>query len=233
MPLIPEVYQATDDRMMQFTNGMNAFFGGALYLQYGSTTALANSTTETTLFNNTPNNIAAYVFGQNLGQPNDISSLTIVGNPNGIGSSLSGWIPGTMYRIKLYGSIGNTGTPTLRIRTVLRNSNSNAIVYTISDSTALTMSTITGTGDFQYECDVMAVSIGSNAAGTFTLGSVKTRALLDYAISTVSRGFLSTPWTTTAIDTTQPYYFDVLATWGTASSSNTITTQVGLMRAEG
>jgi hypothetical protein len=77
------------------------------------------------------------------------------------------------------------------------------------------------------------VSIGSNAAGTFTLGSVKTRALLDYAISTVSRGFLSTPWTTTAIDTTQPYYFDVLATWGTASSSNTITTQVGLMRAEG
>ena len=233
MPLIAEVYQASDDRMIQTTSGVNLFWGGAMYLQYGSTTALANSTTETTLLNNTSGNVASYGFGQALGQPADGSSLALPGVINGVQSGLSAFIPGTLYRAKLYGSIGNTGTPTLRIRTVLRNALTNAITYTIADSTALTMSTITGTGDFEYECDIMAVSIGTNTAGTFTLGSVKTRALLDYAVTTVSRGFQSTPWATTSIDTTQTYLLDVLATWGTASASNTITTQVALVRAEG
>ena len=231
MPMIQEVYQATDDRMMQFTNGMNAFFGGAMYLQYGASPAITNTTNETTLFNNVSGSIASYGFGQALGQPNDVSSLYITGN-TGINGSLSGWIPGTFYRIKLQGTITNTGTPTIRIRTYLRNQ-AGAIVYTLADSTALATSTITGTGDFLYECDIMSVSMGTNTAGSFTLGSVNAVARFDYSSTTVVRVFQRTPFTTTAIDTTQTYYLDVTAAWGAASASNTITTQFGMVRIEG
>lgn len=232
MPIIAEVYQSSDDRMIQTVQGLNIFWGGSLYLQYGTAT-VANTTTETTILNPALNSIATFTFGQNLGQPLDVSSLNIPGSPNGVTTGLTGWIPGTFYRMKIYGSIGNTGTPTLRVRTVLRNPTTQAIVYTICDSTALTTSTITGTGDFQYEMDLMCVSMATNAAGNFTLGSVKTRSLMDYAITTTSRGFMSAPWATTAIDTTQTYILDVLVTWGAASASNTITSQSGMLRVEG
>lgn len=232
MPVSAEPYQGTDDHMIQTSNGLNLFWGGATYIQYGASTAIASSTTETSLFNNSVSTTAGYTFGKNLGSPSDASSLVLPGVVNGVASGLSAWVAGTTYTVRIYGSIGNTSTPTMRIRTVLKNS-AGTIVYTIADSTALTMASITGTCDFEYECDFVATATGYNTAGSLTLGTVNARALFDYGTSTTARSFQNTPWASTSIDTTQTYTLDCLATWGSSSASNTITTQMAIVRVEG
>ena len=172
---------------------------GVIEQQYTAGAAIANTTTETSLM--TPSLFAPQING----------------NPaiNPLNSTLSGFPAnflalGTSFNKKIVGTIANTGTPTLRTRVVLKNTTTGAIVYTLADTTATAMTTVS-TVDFEVNFDLMTRAVGST-------GQLYGRVSHRYATTTVYAAV-----TTTTVDMTQPYYFDVLVTWGAASASNTLT----------
>jgi hypothetical protein len=183
---------------------LNAGDEGVILQQIKAGTALANSTTETSLFT--------------------ISALapSIVGNPSAPAPTILPAIPGnflflgTWFRVKIYGTIATTGTPTLRIRAVLKNT-AGTVAYTLSDSTATTLGAITGTTELLTEVDIVTSSLG-------TSGSLTARSAVTYGTTSVLNTVIKAAAAAVTVDTTQQYTLDVLATWGTASSSNTLNT---------
>jgi hypothetical protein len=232
MPVIEEVYQATDDKMFSLTNGGAIFAGGSIYLQYGPATSYTNSITETSLFTgittgmvNGQSSTTTANFGTNY--PEDASSLQIPGSILGTAQSGAGCPPGTYFRYRMLGTIATTGTPTLLWRPGLVNVTSAAFTA-INTTTALTLPAITGTNDFVLEVDFMVLSIGTSGTYgcriTLTLGTNNTTYVTNsYAV----------PWVVTTIDTTQSYTFDVRSTWGSASSSNILINKAGYLQIAG
>ena len=181
-----------------FNAGVTQNAGAVMVLQeqYISGAAIANSTTETSLYT-----IAKFVpsmAGSVYTSPSTL--VTIPANYLSLG---------LLYTGKIVGSIANTGTPNLRTRVVLRNS-AGTVTYTISDTTATAMTTVS-TVDFEVNFDMMVASVG-------TTGSVVGRISHRYATTTV----YAAPAAVT-VDTTAQYTIDVLLTWGAASASNTVT----------
>lgn len=175
--------------------------------QYGTSTAIASTAVETSIFNTSK--ISPGVSGYVYVTPSTL--WTSPANYLNIGMGITG---------NFVGSIANTGTPTLRVRVVMRTYGTNAIAYTVADTGAVAMTTISAS-DFQIDFSSSVAAIGA------TTGSILGRVGFRYAATIVT-----TPFTTTTIDTTLPYLWDVLLTWGASSASNTMTLaygQIGLI----
>lgn len=172
---------------------------GKLFEAVASTTPLASSTAETSLFNTTG------ALGQLMLPPRFLET-GVTGNddiPTGVGRSI---------RIKLIGRITNTATPTLRIRALIGT-------QVIFDSTAVAMATITGTSVFELEIYATIRVIGSGTTG-------KIESSGKYTYQAVALGAPSEARVAPAqanIDTTIAGLLDVLATWGASSASNSLT----------
>lgn len=193
-------------RIIQGGNFVNTGDLGVLFQQYKAGTALASSVVETSLWTLTA--VSPQIVG-NAAQVATVSTVPIpVFPPN--------WLTlGTQLRGRLYGTIANTGTPTIQVRVVLKNS-AGTVVYALADTTAITMSTITGTTELFVEFDSIVSAVG-------TSGSITSRAGISYGTTaTTASVFLRQAAAAVTVDTTQSYSLDVMATWGTSSASNTL-----------
>jgi hypothetical protein len=209
MPYSFSSYAGADDKMFGTSQGINLFGNGPMFIQFGAGTAIANTTTETSLLTNTTPAQSATPTSAGFGQyfPADNSSLKVPAN---------GFTVGSFFRVRAIGTITNTGTPTLRIRSGFVNDS--ATFTAINDTTAITMSTITGTMDFEVESEyIIRALTGSNNIG------VRTRIWYNTAVGT--RASITQPFTLGTIDCTVNQSFDVRLTWGTASASNSATVQ--------
>jgi len=198
-PLQP--IRTTEDLTVQTGTGLSLFIGGDVYQQYGATTAIASTTTETSILKPT----AQASLQQNI-TPTAIPNLPA--NSLTLGSVLSGSFRGT---------IANTGTPNLTIRVVLKNS-AGSVVYALATTGATAMSTVS-TSDFEVKFESVPAAVG-------TSGSVVSWLAVRYATTTI----YVYPAAVT-VDTTQAYSVDVLLTWGASSASNTCTVfngQIGI-----
>ena len=112
--------------------------------------------------------------------------------------------------IELWGTIASTGTPTLRIKFKLGST-------IVIDTTAATLSTITGTNIWRATATIDCRTAGGS-------GTVFGQGMVSYHTGASGLAGIASPNTTTStIDTTTTQVIDVTAQWGTASASNTIT----------
>lgn len=198
-----EPYQSTDDQMLQSRQGVNFFANGAIYVQYGDSTAVANSTTATSLFNNTTSTTSNFY---NI-NPYDGSTLTVAGGAHTLG---------TIWLERLVGVYGTTGTPTLTITSGFKNA---ASTYTaICTTGAITMPSSVTNMDFE----IVAETVIKALTGT---NNVIQRLVLNYRSAAATMLSVVIASTAATVDLTQNQTFEVQATWGTASASNTITTK--------
>lgn len=175
------------------------------YIQYAPSTAIANSTTETSLINNSATTaFGTLAFGA-TGLTNDWNLPNLAG-------------AGALYRLKMGGIITNTATPNLTIR--LTATNAAGTVSTLSTTGALATVAITGTGNWLLEATIAVTAYSA------TVGSFATMGRFDYGQTTLLTTGLNLPWTSVGtLDTTSYFILDAKATWGAASASNSITTE--------
>jgi hypothetical protein len=173
--------------------------GGVKYSQYGPTTAIANTTTATSILNqSSTTSIGSILF----------SSTELV---QGQALTITGGGPGCLFRFKAVGTIGNTGTPNITIDFGFKNA---AGTYTaIATSGAVAMTTITGTGQLEIVCDGVVKSYNSST------GVIGMSGYLRYNSTIVPVNFTLS----SSMDTTANLTFESQITWGTASASNTAT----------
>lgn len=116
---------------------------------------------------------------------------------------------GKAVRITIAGVIGNTGTPTLRLRLFLGS-------IAIVDTTALTMSSVTASTPLEI---VAVIFCSTTGATGLHWGYIRT-------VFTDSAGTSITNWTAInyniSVDTTTSNVVDIKATWGTANALNVI-----------
>lgn len=203
----------SDDKTTGTPQGLNVFSSGQIFLQYGAGTAIASTVTETSLVSTATSLTSTSPVAAGFGPffPADNSSVRVPAN---------GHTLGTIWRQKIVGLMTNTGTPTLRIRAGFVN---DASTFTVaSDSTAVTMSTITGTMDFEVEVEYIIRSLtGSN--------NVACRQNIWYNTAIGTRVAITTATSTSTVDLTVNQNFDVRLTWGTSSASNSATVQYGYL----
>jgi hypothetical protein len=198
-PASPEGY------IFKSKSGVPMIITGAQYLQYGPTAALATSTTETSLLNNTATTAFGTPSWGTAGLTNDWNLPNLAG-------------AGSMYRFKAGGIIANTSTPNLTIR--LTVTNAAGTVSTLSTTGALATVAITGTANWFIEAMIICTAYSA------TVGSFLTMGRFDYGQTTLLTTGLNLPSTTLgSLDTTSYFALDAKATWGTSSSSNTMTCQ--------
>jgi len=136
------------------------------------------------------------------------SETTLVGAGEGsVSLTKNSTLVGKTFKVKGFGVFSNTGTPTLRIKVKLGS-------VTVLDSTAVTTTTGASNRLFEFEGYVTVRSVGGSGTA-FAQGK-----LVEYASTAVLFPMVNT--STVAVDTTANLAFDVTATWGASSSSNTI-----------
>ena len=182
--------------------GVPLFHGGQFYVQYGASTAIANSTVETSLLNNSSTTVVGF-FTQGSAAAYPGSTLTLNAGMLSLG---------TIFQGKVVGIISNTGTPTATVRLVLKNPSTGSVVYTVNTSGAVTTVSTLSNSTFEALFEWIVTATGSS-------GSVTGRMSV---LENATRNSNIAPAAVT-VDTTQPYNIDVLFTWGTASASNTVT----------
>lgn len=118
---------------------------------------------------------------------------------------------GTSLRWRLMGYIADTGTPTIQIKVKLGST----IIY---DTTAQTLPSLGANQLFFMEGRATCRSIGAS-------GTIFTTSEVYCNTGASSLGNLDTvvPTAAVTVDTTTSKLFDITATWGTASASNTLT----------
>lgn len=118
---------------------------------------------------------------------------------------------GTSIRWRLMGYLSDTGTPTIQIKVKLGST----VIY---DTTAQTLPSLTGNQLFFMEGRATCRTTG--ATGTIFATS---EVFCNTGASSLGNLDIVVPTAAVTIDTTSSQVFDVTATWGTASASNTIT----------
>ena len=119
------------------------------------------------------------------------------------------FVAGKTIRVRVEGYVSNLVTPTIQIKVKLGST-------VVLDTTAVTMTTITGSRRFSVEGTITCRTNG--ASGTiFSQGEVKY-----FSIASTANFIDMVNTTTTTIDTTITQIIDVTCTWGTANASNTI-----------
>lgn len=124
---------------------------------------------------------------------------------------------GRVFHLRIWGTVGTTGTPTLQIRLKLNST-------TLADTGAVTLANnVSGSGNFYLEALVTVRAVGSS--GTlhvfplrFSYGVSNGGAMNQFAVVTAP-----------TVDLTAAQTFDVTIQWGTASASNTFTAAQSLI----
>ena len=182
-------------------SGVPLFNNGLFYVQYGSSVAYADATAETSILNNTASTaVGFYTQGSAAAYP--ASTLLLGQGMLSLGTTIYG---------RVCGVISNTSTPDLTIRWVLDNVPGTP-TYTIATTGNVATTTTLSGSYFMSDFEMVVTATGTSGA---ILGWLN--CWQGIAVNT-----LSAPAATT-VDTTQPYTIDCLATWGTKSSSNTLT----------
>ena len=124
------------------------------------------------------------------------------------------WVVGRTIRFEMHGNIASTGTPTARVRLKMG-------ATTLLDSTALTMTALAGTEEWDL---VGLITCRSTGAG----GTLRANCFFTYetgAGSTpVDRLFIA--GATIVFNTTASGAIDVTFQWGTAALANTISSRL-------
>lgn len=206
VPTTNGIYPASPESLIfKSKAGVPGIISSVQYIQYAPSTAIATSTTETSLINNS----ATTAFGSLA-----IGATGLTNNwnlPNVAGA-------GALYRLKMGGIMTNTSTPNLTIR--LTATNAAGTVTTLTTTGALATVAITGTANWLLEATIAVTAYSA------TVGSFATMGRFDYGQTTLLTTGLNLPWTSAgSLDTTSYFIFDAKATWGTSSSSNSITTE--------
>lgn len=186
---------------LQSKSKQNVIYGlsGTKYVQYGPSTAIANTTTATSILNNSSTT--------GIGQLLFASGELIQGQM----LAVTGGGPGNAFRFKAFGTITNTTTPNITIDFGFINS---AGTYTaIATSGAVAMTAITGTGQLEIGCDGFVKSYNSST------GVIGIAGYLRYNSTFVPVNFTLS----SSMDTTANLTFESRITWGTASASNSAT----------
>jgi hypothetical protein len=120
---------------------------------------------------------------------------------------------GRRFKLRLIGSLGSTGTPTLRIRLYLGTT-------LIADTTALNVAnnTNSGSGGLEIVADVLIMTVG--ATGTVHVPGMRCQYASGFTGQFMSQ--LMAQSLSTVVDLTAAQTFDVTAQWGTANASNSI-----------
>jgi len=119
-------------------------------------------------------------------------------------------VAGKTVRIKVEGYVSNLLTPTIQIRVKLGST-------VVLDTTAVTMTTITGNRRFNAESTITCRTTG--ASGTvFSQGEARY-----FTIASTANSIDMINTAATTINTTTTQAIDVMVTWGTANASNSIT----------
>lgn len=213
---------AADAKVITTLNGPSCFMSGQFYVQYsGLLSALASSTTETSIFFNQASATANTKTVPTTGAVNlssdptgkaPAASLYLPG-PGALGSSnqaMGSLTLGTVIDGRAVGTFGINGTPDVTAKLVLRNPDTGAVAYTLATSAVTTTTAggvvllpsfcVTATGTSGTICGAIGILAGG-LAGTAAAGAV----------------------TSTTVDTTKSYIIDLTWTWGTSHSSNTVT----------
>ena len=207
-PIYPS---STESLIFKSKAGVPQIISGVQFVQYAPSTAIASSTTETSLLNTAST--------ASFGAPSwAATGLTNNWNlPNLAGA-------GAVYRFKAGGIMTNTATPNLTIR--LTVTNAAGTVSTLSTTGALATVAITGTANWLLEAMIIVTAYNA------TTGSFLTMGRFDYGQTTLLTTGLNLPSTTLgSLDTTSYFALDAKATWGTNSASNSITTQWATLEA--
>ena len=213
MPFAYDVYTGADAKVRNHISGINFFCDGPVWVQYGDGTAVANSTTQTSVVTNSTSATANF-----LAQiPTAISSTTIPGN---------GMAPASLWQSRLFGQYSTTSTPTLTVAVGFVNA---AGTFTaVASTAAITMPSSVTSMDWELETytAIRAVASGSTN-NTVTKVAFRYRSAAATELSYVVVPTLAT------VDFTQNQTFDVRVTWGTASASNTIIANMGVFKVVG
>lgn len=116
---------------------------------------------------------------------------------------------GSRVRLRLSGTLVNTGTPNLGIAIKLG-------ATSIVDTGAISMTNVSGTTQWNLEGDVICRSDGAT-------GAFKAHARLTYFDGTTQRTIRDANTGTVAINTTVTQALDIQATWGTATGADAMT----------
>ena len=185
---------------------------GTIGVQYATTTAIASSVTETSLWNESS---TSFIGTRTLPAGTLQNGFYIYSTP------LVSVQPGAAIRVKLFGTIGNTGTPDITIKAALNTQA--GVQKLLSSTTNKAMSTITGVGYWELDYVTIVEAYSATVGIVNTVGNFKYSTATTGAFTSISLPFTSL----TSLDTTVAYVVDTTITWGTSSSSNTITTRGG------
>lgn len=204
MPLVSGSKTSTNAKGLQDTvQGLQYAPRGVINRVWNSAVTLASSTAETTIW---PTNTEDYYGGRR-----------IIGDKNNMGCA-TGFYAGALFRVHLYGTITNTGTPNLTVRLGLVDDGSN--FEALGDTTATAMTTISGTGVFDIVGFIEVLEM---------TGSNNIRSWVEFTYNTTT---VKSPRATFTVDLTQAYMdIDVRATWSASSASNAIAITGGYVEA--
>ena len=127
------------------------------------------------------------------------------------------WTVGKTIRIEIHGDFADTGNPTAEVQAYYG-------ATSLIDSSAITLSGLADTEEWETHIIMTCRSVGAT-------GTIETIIDWEYETSTGSSAIerLDVAGTTTVIDTTASGALDATFQWGTASASNTLTSEIGLV----
>ena len=193
-------------------SGVPLFNNGLFYVQYGPSAAYGTSTTETSILNNSATTaVGFYTQGSAAAYPN--STLTLQAGMLSLGTVIYGRVTGV---------ISNTSTPNLTVRWTLDTAGTSTVVYTIATTGAVASTTTLSGSYFASNFQLVVTSTG-------TTGTIM--ADMDCWQGSTANSIVAPASVT--VNTGLPYTLDCLATWGTSSSSNTLTVEYAYIGVRG
>jgi len=149
---------------------------------------------------------------------NTVTETTLFGT--GVGTitlPANFWVAGKTVRMTISGDFADTGTPTGDVKIKFG-------ATTLSDSTALAFAALSGTEQWDLHVIITCRTTG----GT---GTLETNVIFEYETTTGSSPIqrFDIAGTSTVVDTTASGALDATFQWGTASASNTITSEIALV----
>jgi len=149
---------------------------------------------------------------------NTVTETTLFGTGKGsLTLPANFWTAGKVIRATISGDFADTATPTVRIKVKFG-------AVTLIDSTALTPTGLAGTE--QWDMHLLITCRTTGATGT-----LETNVIFEYetttGVSPIERFDIA--GTSTVVDTTASAALDATFQWGTASASNTLTSEVAIV----
>ena len=149
---------------------------------------------------------------------NTVTETTLFGT--GVGTltlPANFWVVGRSVRVTLHGDFTDTGSPTVTVKVKLG-------ATTMIDSGAITIPSLGGTEEWRCEVFLTCRTTGVS-------GIIETNIDFMYETTTGASAVeqLTISGTSTTFDTTASGALDATFQWGTASASNTITSEIALV----